>query len=137
MTTGTAISLEPRAILAMPIAEAMEITTAALKTEGFGVLTSIDVQATLKEKLGESVDPYLILGACNPGLAHRALTAHADIGLMLPCNVTLAETDGATTVSIVDPKAMLAAAGGHPEVDAVALEASERLNRVLQALIAG
>lgn len=132
--TGTKIALEPRAVLDMPIAGALDVTTVALKAEGFGVLTTIDVQATLKEKLGESFDPYMILGACNPALAHRALTADGDIGLMLPCNVTLHETDGKTTVSIVDPHAMLAAAGGNPAVTAIAEEASERLTRVLMAL---
>ena len=132
--SGTQIALEPRAVLNMPIAGALDVTTVALKTEGFGVLTTIDVQATLKEKLGESFDPYLILGACNPALAHRALTADGDIGLMLPCNVVLHETDGKTTVSIVDPHSMLAAAGGNPAVQAIATEASERLSRVLMEL---
>ncbi len=136
MTTGTGVqmALEPRATLDMPLASALEATTAALKAEGFGVLTSIDVQATLKEKLGESFDPYLILGACNPALAHRALSADGDLGLLLPCNVTLHETGGKTTVSIVDPQAMLAAAGGNPAIDEVAREASARLSRVAQTL---
>ncbi|MCC6675414.1 MAG: DUF302 domain-containing protein [Thermomicrobiales bacterium] len=120
----------------MPIAAALEATTAALKTEGFGVLTSIDVQATLKEKLGESFDPYLILGACNPALAHRALSTDGDMGLLLPCNVTLHETNGKTTVSIIDPVAMLAAAGGNPAIDEVAKEATARLSRVAKALAA-
>lgn len=134
--TGTRIALEPRATLDMPIAAALEATTAALKTEGFGVLTSIDVQATLKEKLGESFDPYLILGACNPALAHRALSTDGDMGLLLPCNVTLHETNGKTTVSIIDPVAMLAAAGGNPAIDEVAKEATARLSRVAKALAA-
>jgi uncharacterized protein (DUF302 family) len=134
--TGTQIALEPRATLDMPIAAALEATTAALKTEGFGVLTSIDVQATLKEKIGESFDPYLILGACNPALAHRALSTDGDMGLLLPCNVTLHETDGKTTVSIIDPVTMLAAAGGNPAIDEVAKEATERLSRVAKALAA-
>ncbi len=133
--TPVQIALEPRVELAMPIDAALEITTAALKSEGFGVLTKIDVQATLQEKLGESIAPYLILGACNPGLAHRALTANSDIGLFLPCNVTLSEADGTTTVSIVDPIAMLAAGGGDEAVAGVAREASERLARVLEVLV--
>lgn len=134
--TGVRMALEPRATLDMPIAAALEMTTAALKAEGFGILTSIDVQTTLKEKLGESFDPYLILGACNPALAHRALSSDGDLGLLLPCNVTLHETDGKTTVSIVDPRAMLAAAGGNPAIDEVATEASARLSRVAQSLAA-
>lgn len=134
--TTEQIALEPRATLEMPISEALEVTTAALKAEGFGVLTSIDVQATLKEKIGEEFDPYLILGACNPTLAHKALTADADIGLLLPCNVTLHERDGVTTVSIVDPSAMLAAAAGRAELEPVAEEATARLTRVAQSLAA-
>jgi uncharacterized protein (DUF302 family) len=128
------IALEPRAVLPMSIDAALDVTTAALKNEGFGVLTKIDVQSTLKEKLGESFDPYLILGACNPALAHRALTLNSDIGLLLPCNVTLHETRGETTVSIIDPNAMLAAAGGDESVTEIAREASDRLKRVAEAL---
>ena len=128
------IALEPRVVLPMSIEAALEAATAALKDEGFGVLTKIDVQATLKEKLGESFDPYLILGACNPSLAHRALTADSDIGLLLPCNVTLHETGGETMVAIIDPNAMLAAAGGNAAVTEIAREASARLTRVAAAM---
>ncbi|TXG84042.1 MAG: DUF302 domain-containing protein [Thermomicrobiales bacterium] len=120
----------------MPIAEAREIVTGALKAEGFGVLTSIDVQATMKEKLDKPFDPYVILGACNPTLAHTAITTDADIGLLLPCNVVLHEQDGVTRVSIVDPAAMLAAAAGRPELEGVAHEASTRLQRVADTLAA-
>lgn len=132
--TSEQIALEPRPTLAMPIAAALEATTAALKVEGFGVLTTIDVQATMKEKLGETFDPYLILGACNPKLAHQALSADPQIGLLLPCNVILHEQNGSTTVSIVDPGAMLAAAGPRPDLEVVAREASTRLQRVAEAL---
>lgn len=131
---GERIALEPRVVLSMPIDAALDATTAALKNEGFGVLTRIDVQATLKEKLGASFDPYLILGACSPALAHKALTADPAIGLLLPCNVTLHESDGKTTVSIVDPNAMLAAAGGNPAVAEIARDAGTRLQRVASAL---
>lgn len=132
--TATRIALEPRATLAMPIADALEVTTSALKAEGFGVLTTIDVQATMKEKLGESFDPYLILGACKPKLAHQAISTDPMVGLLLPCNVVLHEQDGVTTVSIVDPAAMLAAAVARPELEAVAGEASMRLQRVATSL---
>ena len=138
MTTqvGGQVALEPRAVLAMPIRDALDLTTAALKNEGFGVLTKIDVQATLDEKIGEPFDPYLILGACNPALAHRALTTDPDLGLFLPCNVVLHERNGTTTVSIVDPNAMLAVAVGRPELEEVARDATSRLQRVADALAA-
>lgn len=132
--TRAKIALEPRATLAMPIDDALELTTAALKEEGFGVLTRIDVQATLKEKLGESFDPYLILGACNPALAHRALSTEPDLGLLLPCNVVLHERDGQTTVSIIDPETMLGVASGIPELQEVATEARSKLQRVAASL---
>lgn len=132
--TTARVALEPRARLTMPIADALDATTAALKAEGFGVLTTIDVRATLQEKLGESFDPYLILGACNPKLAHAALSTDSDIGLFLPCNVVLNERDGVTDVAIVDPSAMLAAAVGRPELEFVAAEATAKLQRVAEAL---
>jgi len=80
--------------------------TDALKAEGFGILTEIDVQKTLKEKIGAELEPYLILGACNPKLAHQALSADRSIGLLLPCNVTLRAVAGGVEVSILDPEAM-------------------------------
>lgn len=135
--TGMSVALEPRATLAMPIDEALEVTTAALKNEGFGVLTKIDVRATLNEKLGEEFDPYLILGACNPALAHRALSIDPNVGLLLPCNVVLHERDGKTTVSLLDPEAMFAVAAGVPELESVASEARAKLARVAESLAAG
>lgn len=109
--------------------------TEALKTEGFGILTEIDVQATFKKKLGFERKPYLILGACNPQLAHRALEIDPDIGLLLPCNVVICEeNDGNILVSFMDPLAVMGLIN-KPEIMDVAKDAYQRLKRV-QALIA-
>jgi len=106
----------------------------ALKAEGFGVLTEIDVKETLKKKLGVDFRPYKILGACNPPLAHRALTVAPEVGLLLPCNVTVSQVeDGVTEVSLVDPLAMLGVVA-NPELEPVAKEARARLERVAAAL---
>lgn len=115
----------------MELAEAR--VTDALRTEGFGVLTRIDVQATFREKLGAEIRPYLILGACNPALAQRALDADREAGLLLPCNVTLEEIEeDETLVRIADPAVMLQAGVLHknPVIRDVAEEAGERLRRV-------
>ena len=104
-----------------------------LKAEDFGILTEIDVAATLREKLDIERDPYLILGACNPKLAHRALEAEPSIGALLPCNVTLRTEDGGTTVEFMDPQAALGIVD-NDEVSSIAAEARERLVRVAAAL---
>jgi uncharacterized protein (DUF302 family) len=113
--------------------EAVRRVTEALKSEGFGVLTEIDVRETLKKKLGVDFARYVILGACNPALAHRALSADPYIGLLLPCNVIVMEEPGASTVSIADPRAMFRIVE-LPEVAPIADEAETRLKRALGRL---
>ena len=116
--------------------DAVARVRAALADEGFGVLTEIDVQATLKAKLGAETRPYLILGACNPPLAHQALQAEPTIGVLLPCNVVVAGDDsGGVIVSAVDPVAMFEVVG-RPDVQPLANEVRARLERVLSALTA-
>jgi uncharacterized protein (DUF302 family) len=116
------------------MATAQERVTAALKTEGFGVLTEIDVKATFKQKLNVDFRPYKILGACNPTLANRALTITPDAGLLLPCNVTLSEVaEGVIEVSIVNPERMLEVLE-IPELEEISCDAHDRLARVIAAL---
>ena len=113
---------------------AIEKVTADLQTEGFGVLSDIDVAAKLKEKLGEDIPPYRILGACNPALAHQAIKAVPEIGLLLPCNVLVREDDeGAVFVSFMDPKSVLSLVDD-PGVEPLAAEVRAKLERVLAAV---
>jgi len=122
--------------LGMPYEDAILRVKDALQAEGFGVLTEIDVRRTLKEKIGAEMEPYIILGACNPQLAHRALTTEPEIGLLLPCNVVVRAEDGGSRVEIADPKVMLGIIG-NDQVGAIADEAKQRLERALAALTAG
>lgn len=122
------------ATLNIPYEEAIEKATAALKDEGFGVLTEIDVKATLKKKINADFRRYVILGACNPNLAHQALQNELEIGLLLPCNVIVYETDeGESTVSIVDPMSMMGVTQNE-NLNNVANEANARLTRVIDKL---
>ncbi len=119
----------------VPYDQAVEETTAALKSEGFGVLTTIDVKQTIKQKLDKDFRRYVILGACNPPLAHRALTAELEIGIMLPCNVIVYETaPGHSVVSAMAPLAALNVVGDNQDLQEVAKEADARLRRALNAL---
>ncbi len=111
----------------------IERVTAALKEQGFGVLTEIDVQATLKEKLGVDLAPYRILGACNPPFAHQALLAEPDIGLLLPCNVVVRQEGEDVVVAFVDPVAMFAVVG-RSDMEDLAQQVRERLLRAAESL---
>ena len=120
--------------VALSFERATEAVTQALAREGFGVLTEIDVAATLKKKLGIERAPYKILGACNPQLASRALEAEPQIGALLPCNVVVrADADGGTIVEFMDPDAVLGLVG-RPEIAPLAAEVRSRLERVLKSL---
>ncbi len=117
----------------LPMEQAEKAIRESLAEEGFGILTEIDVAATLREKLGIERAPYRILGACNPSLANRGLEADDDLGLLLPCNVVVCVRDGQTVVAALDPHVM-ADVASTPEIDEVAREARQRLERALARL---
>ena len=124
-------------VLDQPYEQALDRVVGALKEEGFGVLTRIDVHDTLKEKIDVDFRKYSILGACNPPLAHQALSSRPDVGLVLPCNVVVEETsDGQSLIRLLDPDAMMKAGGfdKDPVLSKVGGEAERRLRRVAEAL---
>lgn len=124
-----------RKTVALAYADAVEKTKSALQEQGFGVLSEIDMQQKLKEKLDVDSGPYVILGACNPPLAWKALQAEPEIGLLLPCNVIVYERgDGQCVVAAVDPDSMLGVVGDNPEVAEVARDARSRLQRAIETI---
>jgi len=119
--------------LDQPYETALPHVVEALKTEGFGVVTEIDVRETMREKLGVDVTPHTILGACNPELAHAALQVEPDLGVLLPCNVVVYATPRGTRVTAVNAGAMLGMVG-NPALERIAAEVGRRLDRVLESL---
>lgn len=120
----------------VPFGEAVEMARAALKEEGFGVLTEIDIKEKLNEKLGVDFRNYVILGACNPPLAYKTLQQEINIGLLLPCNVIVydANEPGKSVVAAIDAKMMLSVVGDNPALEVVANEVNEKLKRVVAQL---
>ena len=124
-----------RTRVSLPHAQALARTKAALQAEGFGVLSEIDMKEKFKEKLGVDFKHYTILGACNPPLAHKAVQAEPEIGLLLPCNVIVYDSgDGGSIVSAIDPDSMSAVIGDNAAVEEVARDARARLERAVRAL---
>ena len=128
MPTATGYTLT--ATTTAPFAEAVERVRSELKEEGFGVLCEIDVQATLREKLGAHQEPYTILGACNPAHAHQALSAEPELGTLMPCNVVVYERDGATHISAIDADRMLSIVG-NDEIAPIAADVRSKLASVV------
>ena len=127
LATGYTLS----ATTGLPFAHAVERVRAELKEEGFGVLCEIDVAATLQEKLGVEGEPYVILGACNPPLAHQALEAEPELGVLLPCNVVVYERGGATHIAAIDAERMLSIVG-NDELAPIAADVKQRLAAVVE-----
>ena len=124
-----------RTVVDLPYEQAIQKVTDAIKAEGFGVLTQIDVKTVMKQKLDVDFRRYVILGACNPTLAHRALSANLDVGLLLPCNVTVYEQGAAgCVVAAVDPVVLLSTLQGDPALHDMADEVSTRLRRAIASL---
>ena len=119
--------------VALPMAEALTAVREAFKEQGFGILTEIDIQATLKEKIGADLEPYVILGACNPELARKALEIEPEIGLLLPCNVVVRQSQDTVLVHALDPEVMVSIPG-QPGLQDIADDAGVRIARALAAL---
>jgi len=133
MSTATGAKYVLGKTVGLGFDEAVARVTEALAKEGFGVLTEIDVAATLKKKLGLDMPPYRILGACNPQFAHQAIELEPQIGALLPCNVVVREDKGKTRVEIMDPQAVLQLVE-RPEIEGIAAEVRKRLERVIATL---
>jgi uncharacterized protein (DUF302 family) len=134
MPTATRYTLTATTSAELP--DAVDRVRAELKEEGFGVLSEIDVQATLKEKLDIDGEPYIILGACNPPLAHEALSAEPELGTLLPCNVVVYRRDGETHISAIDAERMLSVVG-NDNLSPIAGEVREKLARVVERAAGG
>jgi uncharacterized protein (DUF302 family) len=130
MSYGNSITIDA------PFTDTVQRVRDELKAEGFGVLTDIDITATMQAKLGEQMEDYVVLGVCNPPLAHKALAADRSIGLLLPCNVVVRAADNGTIIETLDPQTMVALTG-NPELKPVADDAAARLDRVLSRLSTG
>jgi uncharacterized protein (DUF302 family) len=133
MMSGTSMDYGIAVHTAAGFTEAVARVREALREQGFGVLTEIDVQATLREKLGQEMDSYLILGACNPPLAHRAISTDPSAGLLLPCNVVVRRASGQTLIEALDPQVMVSVTG-EPALAGVAAEAAARLRAALEVV---
>jgi uncharacterized protein (DUF302 family) len=135
MQTGKTIEYGYVREVGLRFEEAVTKIEAALKTEGFGVLCQIDIQAKLKDKLGIEFPRYLILGACNPAIAYQALQEEINLGLLLPCNAVVYEQGGRIHVGVVDAAKMLSVVG-NPAMEAMALQVNEKLRRAVDAVVA-
>jgi uncharacterized protein (DUF302 family) len=129
------VIFEETVVLSLPFDEALDRVKQAFQSEGFGTLTEIDMQATLREKVGKSMEPYVIVGACNPELASRALDAERQIGVLLPCNVVVRQVGDDVVVEALDP-GLMASMTGNDEVAPIAADARRQVNNALARLMA-
>lgn len=132
-TKGDPLSYGRTVQVDMPVSEALEHVREAFQEQGFGTLTEIDLAGTLKEKIGAEIQPYVILGMCNPKLADRAVAVEKEIGLLLPCNVVVRDDDGRTLVQALDPDTMVELTDNE-QLSSIAKEATERIDKALEAV---